>query len=150
LRRLFCTAPPSSAPVSAAGYLTDMRVMVKSPIVERTNMRMLVKLPFGESTNARTLVKSQTAESTDVRILVKNTIFNCASLVLDRLRLGKAQANLALRSACTIFAGMEQTKYTQIPPAGMFKVTVTRTVKHDTRTKMHYEFCQRKKKMLIL
>jgi AraC-like DNA-binding protein len=35
---------------------------------------------------------------------------------------------------------MEQTKYTQIPPAGMFKVTVTRTVVHDTRTKMHYEF----------
>ncbi|MDR2910503.1 MAG: hypothetical protein LBV47_03935 [Bacteroidales bacterium] len=47
---------------------------------------------------------SQVRESTNVRTFVKNTAF----------------------------AGMKQTKYTQIPPAGMFKATVGRTVKYET------------------
>lgn len=35
---------------------------------------------------------------------------------------------------------MADTKYIQIQPEGMFIVTVERTVKYDTLTKMHYEF----------
>lgn len=35
---------------------------------------------------------------------------------------------------------MTQTKYTQIRPEGVFTVAVERTVKHDTREKMHYEY----------
>jgi hypothetical protein len=62
-------------------------------------MRMIVKSQLTESTNVRTFVKSQLSESTNVRTFVKNTVF----------------------------AGTEQTKYTQILPAGMFKVTVGRT-----------------------
>lgn len=33
-----------------------------------------------------------------------------------------------------------ETKYTQIRPEDVFTVTVERTVKHDTREKMHYEY----------
>ncbi|MDR2911068.1 MAG: helix-turn-helix domain-containing protein [Bacteroidales bacterium] len=91
---------------------TNMCTIVKSQLLESTNMRTIAKSQLSESTNMRTIVKSQSSESTIMRTFVKNTIF----------------------------AGMEQTKYTQIPPAGMFKVTVERTVKHDSRTKMHYEF----------
>lgn len=35
---------------------------------------------------------------------------------------------------------MEQTKYTRIRPETMFRVTVERTVKHDSRERMHYEY----------
>lgn len=31
-------------------------------------------------------------------------------------------------------------KYKQIHPEGMFKATVERTIKHDSREKMHYEY----------
>jgi type III pantothenate kinase len=44
---------------------------------------------------------------TSLRFRSPCTIFNCASLVLDRLRFGNAQKNLAFRSPCTIFAVSE-------------------------------------------
>ncbi|MDR2910028.1 MAG: hypothetical protein LBV47_01485 [Bacteroidales bacterium] len=47
---------------------------------------------------------SQVCESTNMRTLVKNTAF----------------------------AGMEQERYTQIVPAGVLKVTVGHTAKHDS------------------
>jgi hypothetical protein len=40
----------------------------------------------------------------------KSCIFNCASLVLDRLHLGNVQVNLQLRSVCTIFATVTLTR----------------------------------------
>ncbi|MDR2910553.1 MAG: hypothetical protein LBV47_04195 [Bacteroidales bacterium] len=63
-------------------------------------MRTIVKSQPSESTNMHMIVKSELSESTNVRTFVKNTVF----------------------------AGTKQTKYTQIPPAGISKVTVGRTV----------------------
>ncbi len=46
----------------------------------------------------------------------------------------------AIKVNNSYLCAMTNTKYPQKPPAGAFRVTVERVVKHDSRERMHYEY----------
>ncbi|MDR2910462.1 MAG: hypothetical protein LBV47_03725 [Bacteroidales bacterium] len=78
--------------------------MVLSKCIETSTQGCTALSIYLETPAQGCLGVSQVCESTNVRTFVKNTVFT----------------------------GTKQTKYTQIAPAGVFKVTVGHTVKHDS------------------